>query len=282
MMFFCTSVVPAATVTGMLSSHWRCISPSSRQSGSSSTQQPGGAEHLQAHLPGELLHLRVVDAGDRRLDRRHLTRRLDRDRAVVQQLGRLDARGQRGQARRAPRDRRPTGGRRPPSRARTARGARGRGWRARVPGDADALEREPLPHQRPPRVLVAEAIGDRDDGVVEEDLAELALAGHARDRAHGDAGRAHVDQEHRDARPASSPRCWCAPAAGSGRRARRRSCSRSSDRSRRSGRRRAPRASSATRGRSPPPARRSPGTRARRPRPCAAGGGPAARACRSA
>ena len=57
------------------------------------------AEHFEPDLPGQLLDLRVVDAGDRRLDRGDRARRLDRDGAVVQQLGRLDAGGQRGQAR---------------------------------------------------------------------------------------------------------------------------------------------------------------------------------------
>ena len=198
MMFFCTSVVPAATVTGMLSSHWRCISPSRRHERVVVEQQAPGPEQLEPDLPGELLHLRVVDAGDRRLDGGHLARGLDGDRAVVQELGRLDAHRQRGEPR--------AHGGILGERAAVDHGvARVRDEvlehpvGARVAGDADALEREPLPHQRPPVVLVAEAVGDRDHGVVEEDLAELALARHARDRPHGDAGRAHVDEEHRDA-----------------------------------------------------------------------------------
>ena len=119
-------------------------------------QQAVRAEQLEADLAGQLLDLGVVDARDRRFDRRHRPRRLHRDRAVVQELGRLDAHRQRRQ----------------PG---THRGILGE-WPAVdhcltgvlhevlehavgscVARDADAFEGEPLPHQGPALVLVAEA-----------------------------------------------------------------------------------------------------------------------------
>ena len=60
-------------------------------------EQPLRSEDLETDLTGELFDLRVVDAGDRRLDGGHLAHGLDGDHAVVQELGRLDAHRQRGQ-----------------------------------------------------------------------------------------------------------------------------------------------------------------------------------------
>ena len=51
----------------------------------------------------------------------------------------------------------------------------------------------------PPGVLGADELGRGDDHVVEEDLAEVRLAGRLPDRADVDARRAHVHQEVRDA-----------------------------------------------------------------------------------
>ena len=51
----------------------------------------------------------------------------------------------------------------------------------------------------PPAALLAEQVLARDDDAVEEDLAELRVAGHLHERAHLDPGGAHVDDQVGDA-----------------------------------------------------------------------------------
>src|SRR5581483_1242246 len=53
--------------------------------------------------------------------------------------------------------------------------------------------------QRPPRALLADAVGHRDARIVEEHLAEAGPAPRLFHRAHSDARRAHVERERGDA-----------------------------------------------------------------------------------
>ena len=78
------------------------------------------------------------------------------------------------------------------------------GGRAAAPQRAFARQRHTLVAERdlrePPAVVLgADDVGGRDAHVGEEHLVELVRAGHLHERPHLDAGRAHVDDEVRDA-----------------------------------------------------------------------------------
>ena len=66
-------------------------------------------------------------------------------------------------------------------------------------GDARALVAEQELGAVPAAVLLADQVLDRHLDLVEEHLVHLMPAVHGLDRAHGDAGRLHVDQQERDA-----------------------------------------------------------------------------------
>ena len=66
-------------------------------------------------------------------------------------------------------------------------------------GDAGALVAEQELGVVPALVLLADQVLDRHLHVVEEHLVDLVAAVDGQDRAHGDAGRLHVDQQERDA-----------------------------------------------------------------------------------
>ena len=79
--------------------------------------------------------------------------------------------------------------------------ARASSRRRRLAGRA---KRGPLEHQcgvgnRPTLVEVADDVGRRDTGFIDEDLVEERLAGHLDQRTHGDARLVHVDREVGDA-----------------------------------------------------------------------------------
>ncbi len=238
MMFFCTSVVPAATVTGMLSSHWRCISPSRRQSGSSSSEQslraraPRGRPGPRAARPGCCGCGRSTPRSP--APRRRPGWRWRRSSTTSPPRCASPA----WRAAPGSRDRPRAVVRRPRSPARTAPGAPARGWRARSGRCRCARTRAPPPPTsipRPRRRVDRSPGSSASSKKISLNSLLPAMLGIGRTVIPG----VRMSTRNIEMPPASSPRCWCAPGAGSGRRARRRSCSRSSGRSRRSGRRRA-------------------------------------------
>ena len=165
MMFFCTSSVPAATVVGMFAQPLPLhLAVERAPTGRRRAGAAPGPEQLEADLSRELLELRVVHARDRRLDRRHLARGLDRDRAVVEELAPPRCAtaqvGEPGATLRVLGERTAVDDRVRAYATSMLEDAAGAG----VAGDADALEREAL--HRPashPSFCVAERSVDGDD-----------------------------------------------------------------------------------------------------------------------
>ena len=176
-----------------------------------------GARDLGAEVRHALQQLAVVQLDDRRLGRP--TPPAGRGRRPRRSSGRS----------RPPRSRaRPDGparvlvaaGRR--AAGSTAQARRASGTRRDEPlGQLDIVD-APLGAQRalghlPAVVLRADAVRRRDGHLVEEDLAEVRLAGGLADRADVDAGGAHVHQEGRDALALRRRRGRCGRAAGTSR-----------------------------------------------------------------
>ena len=151
-------------------------------------------------MPDRLLELRVVQARDRGLDARHVAPRLEGDDAVVEEARRLAAHPQLGELLAHGR----VGGQ--PRPLHVLDQQLEDAPRARVAGDPDALEGEPGGHDLPAAVPLAEQAVARHADPVEEDLVQLVRTGHAADRPHADAGRAHVDEEDGEARVAGGVR----------------------------------------------------------------------------